>query len=198
MRLNHNIWRQPNVGGVTFFVLFLLVAALICFTFSVHGFLEQKVFIKNMEQKLSDANHQLNTLQLFKDLKKSESASFEIFKRCNRDEVLTVESLNKALYKIQKQTDVDFLFINAPNFVTQNGHTNGFVSLQLKVLRDYSFFSFLKKLEMEMPGIVKIVRFELRRDKEVNQQIVQKIKNGEKTSLFEGSIDFEIAHEAFF
>ena len=106
-------------------------------------------------------------------------------------------SAPKFLYKIQKQTDVEFLFINSANFTTENGFARAQISLQLKVLRDYTFFSFLKKLETEMPGIVKIIRFELRRDKEISYEITKKIKEGEKTNLFEGSIDFEIVHEYY-
>lgn len=196
MKINHSMWQQPNVGGIVSFVGLLFVSSLIFVVISLHSFVEQQIAISDMGQKLSNAKQQVHILADYNHLKQSEAANFKVFKHCKWDEVLTLESLNKALYKIQKQTDVEFLFINSPTFVTQNGRANGAVSLQLKVLRDYSFFSFLKKLETELSGIVKIVRFELRRDKGIDQQIAQKIKAGEKTSLFEGSIDFEIEHEA--
>jgi len=57
---------------------------------------------------------------------------------------------------------------------------------------DQSFFSFLQKLETELPGIVKIKKFELKRARELNSQLAQKVSEGEKVSLFEGIVDLEI------
>lgn len=196
-QLNYNMWKQPNVGGAVLFMGLLFIVSLIFCVSNLYGFLEQQITIGHAKEKLFSAKQKLHVLADYERLKQAEPVNFKTFKNCKWDEVLTLESLNKALYKIQKQTDVEFLFINTPNFVTQNKCTNGSVSLQLKVLRDYSFFSFLKKLETELSGIVRIVRFELRRDKNIDQQIAKKIKSGEKASLFEGSIDFEIVHEAF-
>lgn len=197
INLNSSVWKQPNVGGAILGVFLLFLVALIFFVASLDSFWQKKVDIDIIEQKIDIASKHLSVLEAYKKLSKKEAHFFAIFKKNKWQEPLTLELLNKYLYKIQKQTDVEFLFINSPNFTTDNGFARAQISLQLKVLRDYTFFSFLKKLETEMPGIVKIIRFELRRDKEMSREITQKIKDGEKTNLFEGSIDFEIVHEYY-
>lgn len=197
INLNSSIWKQANVGGTILGIFLLFVGALIFFVMSLDNFWQKKVDIDIVEQKINIASKHLSVLDIYKNLSKKEPHFFATFKKNKWQEPLTLELLNKVLYKIQKQTDVEFLFINSPNFTTENGFASAQISLQLKVLRDYTFFSFLKKLETEMPGIVKIIKFELRRDKEISREITQKIKEGEKTNLFEGSIDFEIVHEYY-
>lgn len=197
INLNSSIWKQANVGGTILGIFLLLVGASIFFVMSLDNFWQKKVDIDIVENKIKIASKHLSVLDIYKNSSKKETHFFATFKKNKWQEPLTLELLNKVLYKIQKQTDVEFLFINSPNFTAENGFARAQISLQLKVLRDYTFFSFLKKLETEMPGIVKIIKFELRRDKEISREITQKIKEGEKTNLFEGSIDFEIVHEYY-
>lgn len=197
INLNSSIWKQANVGGTILGIFLLFVGASIFFVISLDNFWQKKVDIEIVENKINIASKHLSVLDVYKNSSKKETHFFATFKKNKWQEPLTLELLNKVLYKIQKQTDVEFLFINSPNFTTENGFARAQISLQLKVLRDYTFFSFLKKLETEMPGIVKIIKFELRRDKEISREITQKIKEGEKTNLFEGSIDFEIVHEYY-
>lgn len=197
INLNSSIWKQANVGGTILGIFLLFVGASIFFVISLDNFWQKKVDIEIVESKINIASKHLSVLDVYKNSSKKETHFFATFKKNKWQEPLTLELLNKVLYKIQKQTDVEFLFINSPNFTTENGFARAQISLQLKVLRDYTFFSFLKKLETEMPGIVKIIKFELRRDKEISREITQKIKEGEKTNLFEGSIDFEIVHEYY-
>jgi hypothetical protein len=197
INLNSSIWKQANVGGTILGIFLLFVGASIFFVISLDNFWQKKVDIEIVENKINIASKHVSVLDVYKNSSKKETHFFATFKKNKWQEPLTLELLNKVLYKIQKQTDVEFLFINSPNFTTENGFARAQISLQLKVLRDYTFFSFLKKLETEMPGIVKIIKFELRRDKEISREITQKIKEGEKTNLFEGSIDFEIVHEYY-
>lgn len=197
INLNSSVWKQPNVGGTILGVVLLFLFALMFFIISLDNFWQKKLDADYIEQKINIASKNVSILESYKNLSKKESHFFAIFKKNKWYEPLTLELLNKILYKIQKQTDVEFLFINSSNFITENGFVRAQISVQLKVLRDYTFFSFLKKLETEIPGIVKIIRFELRRDKEMSHEITQKIKEGEKTNLFEGSIDFEIIHEYY-
>ena len=98
---------------------------------------------------------------------------------------------------LQKQANVEFLFIQPKPLSDPKNITKAEVSLNLQVLRDQSFFNFLQKLETELPGIVKIKKFDLKRTRELNSQLAQKVSEGEKISLFEGTIEIEVEYKQF-
>jgi len=134
---------------------------------------------------------QIDTIESYEKLIKQEPQKFRTFKKKKWTSTLTLNDINEILYTLQKKSNILFIFIQPKNISNANNISKAEFSLNIQVLRDQHFFNFLQKLELELPGIVKIKKYELKRVKELNQQVAKKIHEGEKMYLFEGTIDFE-------
>lgn len=196
ININYEMWQKTNVGGVIISICLLLLFSVFFLIKNIYKIYEQRENIDFKKQQIVSAKNDTDKLEKFKKEVLKEKELFSTFKKIDWKKEFSIELINKELYKIQKQTNVEFLFINSHS-IAKISHTKSKakISLQLKVLRDYSFFSFLKNLETNMCGTVNILYFELKRDKNFNNEIVEKIKNSEKVSMFEGNIDFEIEYE---
>lgn len=68
------------------------------------------------------------------------------------------------------------------------------VSLDVKVLQDKQFYQFLDKIQQELPGVLSIKAFQLRRVSQLTTEILEQVSAGKGTTLFEGKIEFEWTH----
>ena len=202
MTINWQIWKKPETGGVLISLICFVVLCLFLFIRTLVHFEITQTEMANTSTKTKMFSNQIKAIDDYEKLQQQESQKFSTFKRKKWDQPLTQELLNQSLYAIQKQTNVEFLFIQPKAGVNkvsgdQNNTQKTTITLLVKVLRDQSFFSFLQKLESELPGIVRIKHFELKRVRELNSQMAQKVSQGEKISLFEGTIELEIEYAQF-
>ncbi len=202
MTINWQIWKKPETGGVLISLTCFVVLCLFLFVRTLVNFEITQTEMENTSTKTKMFSNQIKAVEAYEKLQQQESQKFSTFKKKKWDKPLTQELLNKSLYAIQKQTNVEFLFIQPKASankmaVDQNNIQKTTITLLVKVLRDQSFFSFLQKLESELPGIVAIKHFELKRVRELNSQLAQKVSQGEKISLFEGTIELEIEYAQF-
>lgn len=197
MTINWKLWNKPETGGVLLSLLFLSIFFFfILFSAIIHYRTTQEE-IKLINKQVNSLTEQISNIDSYTTLGRQEPQKFKIFKKKKWMAPLTREYLNEALHSLQKQSNVTFLSINPQNISDPNNITNTTISLNIQVIKDQHFFNFLQKLEAELPGIVRIKKFELRRAKELNSHVIQKISNGEQVSLFEGNIDFELEYKQF-
>ncbi len=198
MAINWQLWNKPETGGVVVSLIFLVGFFFFLLATSITHYQSTQEEIIRTTAKINSLTTQIDAVEIYEKLSRAEAQKFDIFKRKKWILPLTQDRLNQSLYSLQKLTNVEFLFIH-PKFLSDTKNiTKADICLNVQVLRDQSFFNFLQKLETELPGIVKIKKFELKRTKELNQQLIQKVSEGEKISLFEGTIDFEIEYVQFF
>ena len=191
MTIDWQIWKKPETGGVLVLLVFLTVLLAFLFAKTLINFEINQTSITETFSKTKLLTEQIKVVESFEKLQNQQSQKYSAFKKKKWDQPLTQDSLNNSLYNLQKQTKVDFLFIQP----SQNSSPNKLgVTLLVKVLHDQSFFNFLQKLESDLPGIIRVKHFELKRVRELNTNLAQKVSQGEKISLFEGKIELEIDH----
>lgn len=189
MSINRQIWAKPETGGV---LASLFILTIICLLLVMKAWLNFDISKQTINETSSKTNlmmTQIKEVEEYEKLQNQASQQYASFKKKKWDQPLTLESLNQCIYDLQKQSKVEFLSIQPKHDSSTNKYE---VTLLIKVLRDQSFFNFLQKLESELPGIVSIKNFELKRIRELNSQLAKKVSQGEKISLFEGKIELKI------
>lgn len=194
MIINWKVWSKAETGGVIISLLISLGFFFFILLKSINHYQETHEEIQKANKQINTVTAQLDTIESYEKLTKQEPQKFRAFKRKKWMSLLTLNEINEALYALQKKSNASFIFIHPKNISDANNILKAELSLNIQVLRDQHFFNFLQKLESELPGIVKIKKYELKRTKELNQQIAKKIHDGEKICLFEGNIDFEIEY----
>lgn len=197
MELNWQLWTKPETGGILGSLLLLVVICFLLLITTLSHYQSTQAEIASTASKMRSFLTQIEAVELYEKLSQQEAQKFGTFKRKRWILPLTQDRLNQSLYTLQKQANVEFLFIQIKPLSDSNNISKADISLNVQVLRDQSFFSFLQKLETELPGIVKIKKFELKRARELNPQLTQKVSEGEKVSLFEGTIEFEVEYAQF-
>jgi hypothetical protein len=197
MVINWQLWNKPETGGIIGSLVFLVGFCFFILLTTVSHYNSTQEEIALTTSKMTSLVTQIEAVEAYEKLSRLEAQKFGTFKRKKWILPLTQDRFNQALYTLQKQANVEFLFIHPKPLPDPKNINKADISLNVQVLRDQSFFSFLQKLETELPGIVKIKKFELKRARELNTQLAQKVSEGEKVSLFEGTIDLEVEYVQF-
>lgn len=197
MVINWQLWNKPEIGGVIGSLIFLVGFCFFILATAITHYQSTQEKITLTISKINSLTAQLDAVESYEKLSQKEAHRFSAFKRKKWILPLTQDRFNQSLYASQKLANVEFLFINPKPLSDTKNITKAEISLSVQVLRDQSFFNFLQKLETELPGIIKIKKFELKRTRELNQQLAQKVSAGEKMSLFEGTIELEVEYTQF-
>jgi len=197
MVINWQLWNKPETGGIIGSLVFLLGFCFFTLVTTVSHYNLTQEEIASTSSKMNSLVTKIEAVETYEKLGHQEAQKFGTFKRKKWILPLTQDRFNQSLYTLQKQANVEFLFIQPKPLSDPKNITKAEISLNLQVLRDQSFFNFLQKLETELPGIVKIKKFELKRTRELNSQLAQKVSEGEKVSLFEGTIEIEVEYKQF-
>jgi hypothetical protein len=195
--INRQLWNRIETGGVIGSLIFLVMFCLSILIMAVNHYQTTQEEIILTNKKIKSLTAQIDAAEVYEKLSRQEVQKFNTFKRKKWKIPLTQDRLNQSLYALQKSANVEFLFIHSKISGDTNNITKANISLNVHVLRDQSFINFLQKLETDLPGIIKVKKFELKRTKELNRQLSQKVSEGEKVSLFEGTIDFELEYAPF-
>jgi cell division protein YceG involved in septum cleavage len=195
--INRQLWNRIETGGVIGSLIFLVMFCLSILIMAVNHYQTTQEEIILTNKKIKSLTAQIDAAEVYEKLSRQEVQKFNTFKRKKWKIPLTQDRLNQFLYALQKSANVEFLFIHSKISGDTNNITKANISLNVHVLRDQSFINFLQKLETDLPGIIKVKKFELKRTKELNRQLSQKVSEGEKVSLFEGTIDFELEYAPF-
>ena len=196
--INWQLWNRIETGGVIGSLIFLVMFCLSILIMAVNHYQTTQEEIILTNKKINSLTAQIDAAEVYEKLSRQEVQKFNTFKRKKWKIPLTQDRLNQSLYALQKSANVEFLFIHSKISGDTNNITKANISLNVHVLRDQSFINFLQKLETDLPGIIKVKKFELKRTKELNKQLSQKVSEGEKVSLFEGTIDFELEYAPFY
>lgn len=196
--INWQLWNRIETGGVIGSLIFLVIFCLSILIMAVNHYQTTQEEIILTNKKINSLTAQIDAAEVYEKLSRQEVQKFNTFKRKKWKIPLTQDRLNQSLYALQKSANVEFLFIHSKISGDTNNITKANISLNVHVLRDQSFINFLQKLETDLPGIIKVKKFELKRTKELNKQLSQKVSEGEKVSLFEGTIDFELEYAPFY
>ena len=151
MTINWQLWKKPENGGVLIVLTCFVIFCLFLFIRTLVQFEITQTEMANTSAKTKMFSNQIKAVENYEKLQQLESQKFSIFKRKKWDKPLTQELLNQSIYAIQKQANVEFLFIQPKsgiNKVTGDQSTPQKITIILlvKVLRDQSFFNFLQKL----------------------------------------------------
>lgn len=195
--INWQLWNRIETGGVIGSLIFLVMFCLSILIMAVNHYQTTQEEIILTNKKIRSLTAQIDAAEVYEKLSRQEVQKFNTFKRKKWKIPLTQDRLNQSLYALQKSANVEFLFIHSKISGDTNNITKANISLNVHVLRDQSFINFLQKIETDLPGIIKVKKFELKRTKELNKQLSQKVSEGEKVSLFEGTIDFELEYAPF-
>jgi len=197
MLIDWQLWKKPEVGGVLLSLGGFVLICVMLLVKTLSRFESVKSDIAVTSSKMHWLDTQIEAVDTYEKLHQQEAQKFATFKRKKWNLPLTQDRINHSLYTLQKQANVEFLSIQFQPLADSNNIAKATVTLTAQVLRAQSFFSFLHKLETELPGIVKIKHFELKRARELNAQLAQKVSEGQKVSLFEGAIELEIEYAQF-
>jgi len=195
--INWQLWNRIETGGVIGSLIFLVIFCFSILIMAVNHYQTTQEEIISTNKKINLLTTQIDAVEVYEKLNRQEVQKFNTFKRKKWKLPLTQDRLNQSLYALQKSANVEFLFIHPKILGDTKNITKADISLNIHVLRDQSFINFLQKLEADLPGIIKVKKFELKRTKELNKQLSQKVSEGEKVSLFEGTIDFELEYAQF-
>ena len=195
--INWQLWNRIETAGVIGSLIFLVIFCLSILIMAVNHYQTTQEEIILTNKKIHSLTAQIDAAEVYEKLSRQEVQKFNTFKRKKWKIPLTQDRLNQSLYALQKSANVEFLFIHSKISGDTNNITKANISLNVHVLRDQSFINFLQKLETDLPGIIKVKKFELKRTKELNRELSQKVSEGEKVSLFEGTVDFELEYAPF-
>jgi hypothetical protein len=122
---------------------------------------------------------------------------FNEFRKKQFDRPIALEDIKTNLKKWQKQLGIQTLTTQFGGNELVSGELNLWKTpgnIELKVLQDKQFYQFLEKLQQELPGLVIIKSFEVKRVSPLTSEILKQVSAGKAPSLFEGKIEFEWTH----
>jgi hypothetical protein len=190
-------WINPTTGGIT---LILASATVLAFCFF---FLSKQSYESNYQKSVT-AKEQLiklqNDQQIFKayeSASKESSKQFNGFRKKQFDRPITLDDVKSKLQKWQKQFKIQMLttqFGTEKPVSTELNLWKTPVSLDIKTLQDKQFYQFLDKIQQELPGVLAIKSFQLKRVSQLTSEILEQVSKGKIMSLFEGKIEFEWIH----
>ncbi|MBY0462676.1 MAG: hypothetical protein K2Q34_05810 [Alphaproteobacteria bacterium] len=190
-------WLNPATGGIT---LILTLTTVLAFCFF---FLSKNNYDSNRQNSVL-AEKRLTTLQndqaIFKAYEAALTESpkqFNEFRKKQFDRVISVDDIKAKLQKWQKQFKIQTLttqFKTDQLISTELNLWKTPVSLDVKVLQDKQFYQFLDKIQQELPGVLVIKTFQLKRISQLTTEILEQVSTGKGMSLFEGKIEFEWIH----
>lgn len=190
-------WLNPATGGVTS-ILLLVTTLMLCFFF-----LSKESYDTN-RQNTNLAEKQLTALQNDQEVFKAyESAltespkQFREFRKKQFDRQIILDDVKARLQKWQKQFKIQMLntqFGTDQLVSTELNLWKTSVSLDIKILQDKQFYQFINKIQQELPGVIVIKTFQLKRILPLTSEILEQVSLGKRMSLFEGKIEFEWTH----
>ena len=190
-------WLNPTTGGITL-LLILATILMLCFFF-----LSKQNYDSHHQNSIL-AERQLTTLRNDQTIFKAyESALIESPKQFNEfrkkqfDRPVTLDDIKTKLQKWQKQFKIQTLTTQFGTDQIVSTELNLWktpVSLDIKILQDKQFYLFLDKIQQELPGVLSIKTFQLKRISQLTSEILEQVSAGKGMSLFEGKIEFEWTH----
>jgi hypothetical protein len=190
-------WRQPSIGGVcTFLILCLSFSVFIMSYFLINNFNITKNIDTYTKQVTQFAEH-IKQLDEFSKQQQNNHFEYNLFKK-KTAKPLSVKVIQQALYKWQKVSGIDYLGVSFGMEKIINNDPIVYempIRLEIHTLKDQNFYHFLHRIENDMIGITKIDGFSIKKNQNIDQQIINKVKNGEKIAIFTGWIDLSITYQ---
>lgn len=190
-------WLNPATGGIT---LTLIVSTFVMFCFF---FLSKHHYDSNYQKSVSAAQRLIslkNDQAVFKAYESALTATpkqYNEFRKKQFDRLVTLEEIKAKLQKWQKQFKIQTLTTQFGTDQLISSDLNLWripVNLDVKVLQDKQFYQFLDKIQQELPGVLGIKSFQIKRVSQLTTDILEQVSSGKGMTLFEGKIEFEWIH----
>lgn len=177
------LWGVMGFLGVMAFTLFLsFYVKYAGYAQNLQALHKQTAFIYESQDKIRAFEEKLTENPL----------KFATFEKKKVGEPQTLEDLKSAISKLQKNLKVQFMNIQY-GMVEEVSDFPGLaqvkVFVELKTLHDKQLFGFVDKIQNEIPGMVTLENFEIKRTSPLTQEMLTQIDKN-KTVLFDCSLSF--------
>jgi hypothetical protein len=149
------------------------------------------------EKELTALQNDQEVFEAYESALTESPKQFHEFRKKQFDRQVTLDDVKTRLQKWQKQFKIQMLntqFGTDQLVSTELNLWKTPVSLDIKILQDKQFYQFLNKIQQELPGIIVIKTFQLKRITPLTSEILEQVSLGKRMSLFEGKIEFEWTH----
>lgn len=197
LNFNINVWRHPVTGGVTGSLLFLTCLAAFFFFTNKNSFDSHYKEANLAQEKLTTLQDNQLILQIYEKALHQTPAQFTDFKRKRFDQQATTDDIKLRLQKWQKAYKIQTLTTQFGTDQLESRELNLWkmpMSIEIKVLQDKQFHQFLEKIQQELPGMVSIRSFNLKRTSALTSEVLDKVSSGKTASMFEGKIELDWTH----
>lgn len=190
-------WLNPATGGITS-ILLLITTLMLCFFFLIkENYDTNRQNTSLAEKELTALQNDQEVFEAYESALTGSPKQFHEFRKKQFDRQVTLDDVKTRLQKWQKQFKIQML--NTQFGIDQLVSTElnlwkTPVSLDIKILQDKQFYQFLNKIQQELPGIIVIKTFQLKRITPLTSEILEQVSLGKRMSLFEGKIEFEWTH----
>lgn len=197
LSFNISVWRHPVTGGVTGSLLLLTCLAALFFFTNKNGFDSHYLESNLAREKLITLQDSQVIVQEYEKAIHQTPEQFSEFKRKHFDQTATPDDIKSRLQKWQKAYKIQTLTTQFGTDQIESRELNLWkmpMSIEIKVLQDKQFYQFLEKVQQELPGMVSIRSFNLKRTAALTAEVLNNVSAGKSASLFEGKIELDWTH----
>ncbi|MBY0281456.1 MAG: hypothetical protein K2W94_04780 [Alphaproteobacteria bacterium] len=190
-------WLNPATGGITLALALTTTLAFCFFFLSKNNYDASRQNSILAEKKLATLQNDQTIFKAYQSALTESPKQFNEFRKKQFDRAISVDDIKAKLQKWQKQFKIQTLTTQFKTDQLVSTELNLWktpVSLDVKVLQDKQFYQFLDKIQQELPGVLIIKTFQLKRISQLTTEILEQVSTGKGTSLFEGRIEFEWIH----
>ena len=141
------------------------------------------------QYKILDTNQLI--IKQYDDTVKSTPGKLQEFKRKRLDSTLTLDDLKTGINKLQRSLKLQFITCHFSN-VFKNPEFDKLstvkVDIDLKTLHDKQLFTFIEKMQKELPGVIQIQDVKIKRTSPLTPEMVESAQQNNKVVLFDGHI----------
>ncbi len=197
LNFNTNVWCHPVTGGITGSLLLLACLAVVFFFTTKNSFDSHYLEANLALDKLTSLQDNQAILEVYEKALHQTPQQFTEFKRKHFDQPATIDDVKSRLQKWQKAYKIQTLTTQFGTDQIESSKLNLWkmpVSIEIKVLHDKQFHQFLEKVQQELPGMVTIRSFNLKRTSALTTEVLNSVASGKSTSMFEGKIELDWTH----
>ena len=179
-------WLNPATGGITS-ILLLITTLMLCFFFLIkENYDTSRQNTSLAEKELTALQNDQEVFEAYESALTESPKQFHEFRKKQFDRQVTLDDVKTRLQKWQKQFKIQMLntqFGTDQLVSTELNLWKTPVSLDIKILQDKQFYQFLNKIQQELPGIIVIKTFQLKRITPLTSEILEQVSLGKRMIL---------------
>lgn len=192
--INSNLFRRHQVitRGV-FFFLGLLVVNIVIFLINS----DSSETLLHTKKRLTETRNHLKKIDTFSHRARYNREIYQKFQDQEIEKSHSIDELIDYIQSLQPQLSIPFLNVTIQKKQLKNGMRHINLLIELNTLTDLTFFQFIKKIETELPAVVRINSFSFAKEEKLTSHFFKKFaKNPRNAHLCQGTIDASITLSA--